>query len=461
MSAATPKAFAVPFSALRLWSVRSFFDVRWDWPEATIRPLGDALDRRHEATPEDAAGLRLLTIQFDGSISERTRGTAEAFKGRLFRAAPGDVVYSKIDVRNGAIGLVPEMLTGAAVSAEYPVYSVRRDVAEPGYVTLLARSQAFRRIVNGMVAGASGRKRVTPDAFESIRVPFPALAVQRAIVAHAARAEAAVAALTAGAADTEAGVTEAVGNRLGLYPVVKPRLPRAFALPWDGLGRWATEYVRQSRTTTYTGAEPYPLVRLGDVVADLENGWSPKCHPFPAAPEAWGVLKVGAVSFGAYNDHQNKELPATLAPVLGYEVQPGDVLIGRANVLRLVGACAQVTETRARLMLCDKIFRVVFHEASAIEPAYLPEVMKLPHVRHQIEMEATGTSPTMKNIGKPSLLDLRFPLPPRDVQREIVDHAATVRAEASRHRAEASRRRAAARAEVEAMILGTAPPPGA
>ena len=46
--------------------------------------------------------VRLLTIHFDGSIEPRNPVQIEAIKGKLFRVHPGDLVFSKIDVRNGA-----------------------------------------------------------------------------------------------------------------------------------------------------------------------------------------------------------------------------------------------------------------------------------------------------------------------------------------------------------------------
>ncbi|MGD9788710.1 MAG: hypothetical protein AB7U30_12260, partial [Sulfuricellaceae bacterium] len=191
-----------------------------------------------------------------------------------------------------------------------------------------------------------------------------------------------------------------------------------------------------------------------DLIADLENGWSPKCLDRPATPAEWGVLKVGAVSFGAFDETENKALPQSLAPIPRYEVKPGDMLISRANITRLVGACALVKETRRKLMLCDKIFRFVWKEKNEALPAYLDEVLKIPHLRQQIENALTGTSPTMKNISKPSLLALKLPLPPLDAQQKLVESITDARRRAATLRAEAERLRQQAAAEVEAAILG-------
>jgi type I restriction enzyme S subunit len=73
-------------------------------------------------------------------------------------------------------------------------------------------------------------------------------------------------------------------------------------------------------------------------------------------------------------------------------------------------------------------------------------------VRRQIETKLTGTSPTMKNISKPALLSLTFPLPPGDDQHALIDALEAGRGEAARLRAEAIAARAAARSAFEAAL---------
>lgn len=186
----------------------------------------------------------------------------------------------------------------------------------------------------------------------------------------------------------------------------------------------------------------------------MSNGWSPKCLDRPAQGDEWGVLKLGAVSYGAFNPNENKGLPASLAAMPALEIKTGDWLISRANITRLVGACALVKETPPRLMLCDKIFRAVWRPSSPVLPAYLDEVIKTPHLRQQIEASLTGTSPTMKNISKPALLALRLPLPPLEIQQTLVAAIGQARAEAAALRQQASQLREQARRQIEAALLG-------
>ena len=133
-------------------------------------------------------------------------------------------------------------------------------------------------------------------------------------------------------------------------------------------------------------------------------------------------MKVGAVSFGSFDRRENKALPPILKPKPEYEIMSGDFLMSRANTTELVGACALVKESPPRLLLCDKIFRFIFTPNSPVLPSFLDHVLKSPALREQIELGATGTSPTMKNISKAKILSLQVPVMETGKQRRIVGY---------------------------------------
>lgn len=182
-----PRAFGVSYRDLQTWSVAAQFAVNWNWSDEVVKPLASVLSRRAEAalvtlTPESTATL--LTIRFDGSIEPREPLQIKDVKGKLFRVYPGDVIFSKIDVRNGAIGLAPGDVDAMCATSEFPIYSVNTKKAHPEYVKLLFRTAAFKKLLNSMISGASGRKRIQPTQLEGVKVPIPPLPIQRKIVAH-------------------------------------------------------------------------------------------------------------------------------------------------------------------------------------------------------------------------------------------------------------------------------------
>jgi type I restriction enzyme S subunit len=170
-------------------------------------------------------------------------------------------------------------------------------------------------------------------------------------------------------------------------------------------------------------------IALKNLVVNIENGRSPQCESRQAERDEWGVLKVGAISFGRFDAQENKALPVGVAFDPRYEVHVGDFLMSRANTTELVGACAIVHDTRPQLLLSDKTFRFHFGEDVRLEPRWLDHTIKSPALRAQIERGATGTSPTMKNISKEKVLELLVPPHPLPEQRRIVAELDALQAE--------------------------------
>lgn len=239
------KAFAVWFKDLERWSVASFIELGWKWPREVIRPLADALERksvdvdRVNVNPDD---LQLATLHFTGEMRPRDRSGTKPVKGRLWWADPGDVVYSKIDVCNGAIGIVPDELGRICVTSEYPVYAVKSGVADAGYIKLLFRTSFFRRKINSMISGASGRKRVQPSDLESVEVSLPPLDMQGKIVSAWEQAQREIADIRRRIAELEEKIEADFLTALGLSKPDTSRPAKCFAMWWKDLGRWSVMF---------------------------------------------------------------------------------------------------------------------------------------------------------------------------------------------------------------------------
>ncbi len=169
---------------------------------------------------------------------------------------------------------------------------------------------------------------------------------------------------------------------------------------------------------------PYELptawawVRLGELVSRSEAGWSPSCESRRAAPNEPGVLKISAVSWGFFDESQNKALPKNLKPVTEHEVQVGDFLLSRANTAELVAKSVIVKQTRPKLYICDKIIRLKI--SSLLDCDFACMVNNSASSRSYYISKASGTSSSMQNVSRQTVLELPFPLPPLAEQRRIV-----------------------------------------
>jgi len=142
---------------------------------------------------------------------------------------------------------------------------------------------------------------------------MPPIAEQTALCEDYANALDQAAKLEQEAQAIEESGLRAFEDALGVAPsIALPDRP-VFVARFKDIERWSHDgALRAEVQTKNTAPSVWPYKRLGDEVADLENGWSPKCHDYPAHEGKWGVLKVGSVSFGTFDENQNKELPEKL-----------------------------------------------------------------------------------------------------------------------------------------------------
>ena len=157
---------------------------------------------------------------------------------------------------------------------------------------------------------------------------------------------------------------------------------------------------------------------VGDVVAAIEAGKSFKCQSRPASHDEWGVVKVSAMTWGAFNEDENKAiLPGTKIDER-WEIRPGDLLLSRANTTAYVGASVLVRDCRARLLLSDKSLRL--RPADGILTEWLHAALSAPSTRAQISAMATGTKDSMRNISQAKLRSVRIRVPSRAAQGRMV-----------------------------------------
>jgi restriction endonuclease S subunit len=164
----------------------------------------------------------------------------------------------------------------------------------------------------------------------------------------------------------------------------------------------------------------WSLTPLGSVLVGIAAGHSPDLEDTPAGPGQWGVLKVSAVGEDGFRPSENKVIRNRSLFDPAICVRPGDLLITRANTSQLVGRSCIVEKTPPGLMLCDKTLRLRVDELS-VPTRYVHIILGLAEVRRQIEIAATGTSGSMKNISQQSIRKLMIPMTTSEEVQHIVE----------------------------------------
>ncbi|MBI5558087.1 MAG: restriction endonuclease subunit S [Deltaproteobacteria bacterium] len=447
----------VQYSELERWDVKYFAGrIKSIYPLVSLADFVTEHNEKIRPFESPYETFKILGVNNVDGIFHAYDALGKEIKQPYKKVSTGDFAYNPYRINVGSIGWVPPEHDGAYISPAYVVFSVDSTVVLPEVFWFILKSDFFNQTLRAATAG-SVRMNLTYPLLETLKIPIPPLPIQQKIVAHWEAANSKANEDMAASQELAKSTPSLLVSKIGLKALISPHSRRAFVSCWNEIERWGVELAREMSRRPNIEMSPFPVVSLADVIADLQNGWSPKCLTRPAIGDEWGVLKLGAVSFGWFDERQNKALPQNLKPREQYEVKPGDLIISRANIARYVGACALVDNVRPKLMLCDKLFRVVWKEDSPVLPKYLDEILKIPHLRWQIENNLTGASPTMKNISKPALMALRFPLPPLDIQEEIISAIEEKRKEARKLQDDARGSQKQAVLEIEKMILGTRP----
>lgn len=148
------------------------------------------------------------------------------------------------------------------------------------------------------------------------------------------------------------------------------------------------------------------------LLAGIETGKSFKCVERPPSFDETGVVKVSAVSWGEYNEQESKTCTIEERVNPDLFVKAGDFLFSRANTVELVGACVIAKTVTLKVMLSDKILRLVLVHDN-MKP-WLLYLLRSRIGRKQIEVLATGNQESMKNIGQERIRSIAIPIGPED-----------------------------------------------
>ena len=148
--------------------------------------LGEALRRSEETIkPYPDTEYREITVRLWGKgVVERGRILGASLNGRRFVAHAGQFIASKIDARNGAMGLIPESLEGALVTNDFPIFNLNKEKLEPRFLGWLCRTADFVELCLRASEGTTNRVRLKEERFLALEIPLPPLEEQQRVVAR-------------------------------------------------------------------------------------------------------------------------------------------------------------------------------------------------------------------------------------------------------------------------------------
>ena len=335
-----------------------------------------------------------------GKFNPVVEGTQEEAESTVNVFFKGDVLFGKLRPYLAKCVVAD---TDGVCSSEFLVLSPSDEVV-PAYLNATMLMQEFIDAVDASTYGAK-MPRADWGFIGQQRLPLPPPGEQQAIADYL---------------DTEtARIDTLVQEKEELIGLLREAQASAFAAT---VLRFATA-AAGVKCNRFAWLDSLPtswrIAKVKHLTLSVDQGISPQCESRPPDDGEWGVLKVGCVNTGDFNAMESKSLPSDIMPIEHITLLKGDVLISRANTKNLVGRAAMADKDYPRLMLSDKHYRLRLDESECL-PQYLVFVLTHSAVRVHIEERATGASASMLNIDRRTIMDLEIPLPPVELQDEIV-----------------------------------------
>ena len=154
------------------------------WPKVS---LGEVLRKSEEAIAlQPDVQYRQITVKLwgKGAVLRGILTGAEIASSRQLVARRGQFILSRIDARNGALGIVPPELNEAIVTNDFPVFNAVENRLLPAYLGWMCRTAFFVEECKRASEGTTNRVRLQEDKFLALEIPLPPLAEQRRVVAR-------------------------------------------------------------------------------------------------------------------------------------------------------------------------------------------------------------------------------------------------------------------------------------
>ena len=263
----------VPFSGLFNWSVQYLNDSKIAFSKAyPMMRIGEFLKRNKTAvTIQDGVKYKRVTIKVrNGGVVPRDEVMGENIgTKKQFLVSKGQFILSKIDARNGAMGIIPAELDGAVVTQDFLPYDIDTTKVNPQYFVLVCTTKQFIAFCQSCSSGTTNRQRVDEAQFLNIKVPVPSLEEQNKLVEEYNKVIAKAEALVKECQEIDLSILRYFNKSVGLKQSTRQVKLLSTMRYADISNRWDPFAVTNGLSANV------PIYPLGSFITDIATGTTP------------------------------------------------------------------------------------------------------------------------------------------------------------------------------------------
>ena len=180
----------VTISEMENWNVSAEFIKRDNFfmSRYPLRKLGEIVEmwsgRSEELNEDEYKQVTVRKNWHDVVLRSIIKSKDIKNKSRQTIIRKGQILISRIDAKNGAIGIVPDFLDGAIVSDNYIALEVICKDIDKYYLLMVLTSDRYQKLLSGISRGITPRSYIKNIDLLGIEIPVPDLQVQRSLTGN-------------------------------------------------------------------------------------------------------------------------------------------------------------------------------------------------------------------------------------------------------------------------------------
>ena len=386
--------YLVNYNTLLLWDIKRYFATQLSSQFSVVR-LGDYI--REESAkykisdPTQKYGI--LGVNNQIGIFDAYQEEGSKIKQKYKKMQVGWIAYNPYRINVGSIGIRKSTHNYEYISPAYVVFSCKNELL-PEFLFLLMKTELFNKIIRENTTG-SVRQNLNYSVLSNLQIPLPSLTEQENIVDAYNYAISQAENYTQEADRIEKDILTYLNTILGINTREKEQhgYGTLFFKNLSQVSRWDVWNTPVSKFSN-----KYPLKSLEQIII-MQSG---------------KFLPTKYQEKGIYNVYGGNGLTGTHS---AYCFSGKRIVIGRVGEycgnVHLIEGNYWITDNALKV---DKITQDVTWE-------YLEIALKALNINQYKSISA------QPSISQTKILQLQIPLPPLDIQNEIVEHIAALRTE--------------------------------
>lgn len=333
-----------------------------------------------------------------------------------FLIKKGQFIFSKIDARNGAFGIVTEELDNAIITNSFSVYNIDENLILPQFLMLVTSTDYFKELCEGVSKGTTGRRNISDDDFLNFKIPLPSLSEQKAILAEYNSKMQEAERLKIELQQFEEKYENTLFNFLGIKKIPIKQVTNSLQfVKYVNISRWGYQYLlNHEQTEKLLETKKYPHKLLSRLV--LLN--PPTNFGNLKKDDKVSFLPMECISdlYGEVIEYRDGDVQSSG----GYtKFQEGDLLWSKITPCMQNGKSCIVENLENGFGYGSTEYHVIREkENSEIHLRFLYHILRTKYVLTNATFHFTGSA-GQQRVPIEFLANLNVPLPSLDEQKEI------------------------------------------